>query len=125
MIDVDSTYYLETYLGVDPITAGVLERILLRASDDIALACPAGVPPESALGPVVADQVRRAVCAQAEFYVLNGDTYNEAETAGQEQIGSWSKSVGLTQRRPAGSLAPRAVQYLEPTGLMYRGVDLL
>jgi hypothetical protein len=125
MIAVDSTYYLTTYLGVDPITTGVLARILARASDDIKLACPGGIPDEALSGADVSDLVRRAVCAQAEFYVLNGDTYNRDETAGQEQIGSFSKSVGLTQRRPAGSLAPRALMFLEQTGLMFRGVELL
>jgi hypothetical protein len=125
MIAVDSIYFLETYLGVDPITAGVLPRILARASDDIALACPGGIPDEALLGAGPSDLVRRAVCAQAEFYVLNGDTYNDSETAGSEQIGSFNKAVGLTQRRPAGSLAPRAIQYLEQTGLMYRGVERL
>jgi hypothetical protein len=64
--------------------------------------------------------LKKAVAAQVEYYVTNGDEYNVG-TANSESIGSYSTS-GATAKNPA-ALCPRARAYLEQTGLMFRGVE--
>lgn len=122
MIGVDSTFYLDTYLGKNP--GSDLARLLSRASDDVELACPNGIV-EADLSADEVTLVKKAVCAQVEFYTQNGDVYNESEVAGGEQIGSFQRSVGYQQRRSPAALCPRAMAYLEQSGVAFRGVSLL
>lgn len=119
MAYIDSTYYQSTYYGVDAGTD--FARLAERASDDVDMATQYGI--------VVADlsaadlaMVKKAVCAQVEFYVENGDTYNDSSD-GSESIGKFSRSTA--SRKSPASLCMRARQYLEQTGLMYRGVSVL
>ncbi|MEI8095882.1 MAG: hypothetical protein WCG80_16855 [Spirochaetales bacterium] len=119
---VDAAYYLKTYFGTDP--GQGLERLIARASDDVELACPAGI----VLADLDATQltlVKKATCAQVEFYVSNGDTFNEPERAGSVSIGAFQQTVGYQQRKSPASLCPRAMAYLEQSGLIYRAVGLL
>jgi hypothetical protein len=119
---VDAAYYLKSYLGTDP--GQGLERFLARASDDVELACPAGI----VLADLDAAQlalVKKATCAQVEFYVSNGDTFNESERAGSVSIGSFQHTVSNQQRKSPAALCPRAMAYLEQSGLTSRAVGLL
>lgn len=120
MAYINEAFYRDSYFGEN---AGAdFHRLASRASDDIDAACPSGFVLD-ALPSAQATLVKKAVAAQLEFYVQNGDTYNEA-AGGSESIGSFSRSSGPRQRNPAG-LCPRARSYLEQTGLMYRGVAVL
>ncbi len=119
---IDLAYYSDTYFGVD---AGAdFPRLAARASDDIDLATGHSFVFGSLTEPVLT-LVKKAVCAQVEVYVQNGDTYNDGENAGSEQIGSFSRTVGYQQRKSPAALCPRARAYLEQTGLMFRGVEVL
>jgi hypothetical protein len=119
---IDLAYYSDTYFGVD---AGAdFPRLAARASDDIDLATGHSFVFGSLTEPALT-LVKKAVCAQVEFYVQNGDTYNETESAGNEQIGSYSRTTGFQQRKSRASLSPRAQAFLEQTGLMFRGVEVL
>ena len=115
MAYIDSTYYLETYHGVD--AGSDFDRLAERASDDIDMATQYRIVIAD-LAPALLGMVKKAVCAQVEFYIENGDTYNESGS-GSESIGKFSHSASS---RPApASLCMRARQYLEQTGLTYRG----
>jgi hypothetical protein len=118
---IDSDYYKTTYLGKDPGDSSELARLIARASDDVDLACRGPVAEGSVLADVFA-LVKKATAAQVEYYVLNGDGYNEDQTVGGESIGGWSRQVNLTQQRPAMSLCPRAQAYIDQTGLNFAGV---
>jgi len=116
---ITQTYYDDTYFGVDAGTE--FNRLAARASDDIDIATRYQI--------VVADltaaelaMVQKATAAQLEFYVQNGDPYNEPESAGSEQIGSFQRSTGYQQRKSPAALCPRAVAYLEQSGFMNREV---
>lgn len=120
MSHIDLAYYSDTYFGVD---AGAdFPRLAARASDDIDLATGHSFVFGSLAEPALT-LVKKAVCAQVEFYVQNGDTYNEY-AAGGESIGSFSRSAGAAGSKPS-ALCPRAKAYLEQTGLMFRGVEVL
>lgn len=113
---ITQSFYDSTYYGVS--AGSDFNRLAARASDDIDIATMHGI--------VLADLtdaelllVQKATAAQVEFYVQNGDTYNE-HGAGGEQIGSF-KAAAQAPRAPA-ALCPRALAYLEQTGLMFRGV---
>lgn len=120
----DSTYYLTTYLGTDPGNSTELNRALARASDDVDLATQFGIV-EADLSSQNLTLVKKANCAQAEFYVMNGDTYNEPEKAESISILSFSQNKALTQPKPVGGLCARAMQFLEQTGLMERRAALV
>lgn len=118
-------YYKTDYLGVDPSDDTALGRAIARASDDVDM--------QTGYGIVLADldaaqlaMVEKATAAQAEFYVQNGDTYNEAGQVSGERIGSYSRSgaSGASDSSPV-ALCPRARAYLEQSGLMYRGARIL
>lgn len=124
MAYADSTYYLNTYYGTDPGNSTELNRALARASDDVDIATQFSI----VVGDLSADiltLVKKANCAQAEFYVMNGDTYNEPERAESVSILSFSQNKALTQPKPTGGLCARAMQFLEQTGLMERRAALV
>lgn len=118
-------YYKTDYLGVDPQDDTALARAIARASDDVDMQTMHGI----VLANLDAAQlalVQKATAAQAEYYVQNGDTYNEAGGSGSERIGSYSRGGSSGSSGSRGqSFAPRAMAYLEQSGLMYRGARIL
>lgn len=119
MAYITLAYYTDTYFGVS--AGSDFNRLAARASDDIDIATMHGIV-EADLTAAELAMVQKATCAQVEYYVQNGDTYNEPETAGSEQIGSFQRSTGYQQRKSPTALCPRAAAYLEQSGLMGRGV---
>lgn len=122
MVAVDTDFYLSQYRGTDP--GQDLPRLLARASDDVDLATRLSIV-DAELDAMQLSLVKKAVCAQAEFYTVNGDTFNEPQVAGSEQIGSFQRSTGYQQRVSPVALCPRSMLYLEQSGLTYRGVEVL
>ncbi len=120
----DATFYLSDYLGTDPGDSQALARYLARASDDIDLATQFQIVTVDLSAQNLA-LVKKANCAQAEFYVMNGDTYNDQERAESIGILSFSRNKALIQPRPTGSICARAQQYLEQTGLLTRRAALV
>lgn len=125
MAYVTESYYTSTYFGT---SAGTdFNRLAARASDDITAQCP--IQNKDATGEVLdlslltirqLALLQKATCAQIEWYVNNGDDYNDGGQVGSFQIGAYSQQKNLTQQRAAGALSPRAQAYLEQSGLMSR-----
>lgn len=77
-----------------------------------------------------ADRVRNAVCAQIEFYVDQGGITANERAAAQNQpksftVGNFSMTNGTTAATKVagtGEVDVRVFRYLQPTGLLYRGV---
>jgi hypothetical protein len=125
------SYYTGTYFGA---SAGTdFNRLAARASDDITNACP--MQARDALGEALdltglsLEQVallKKATCAQIEYYVQNGDDYNDGASGSGARIGSYSEGTSgrVAVKNPAG-LAPRASAYLEQSGLMARAVKVI
>lgn len=116
---IDATYYNSTYFGKSAGTE--FDRLAARASDDVDIACLNQIVLAD-LDEVQLSLLKKAVAAQIEYYVVNGDEYNESGVSG-ESIGSFSTS-GARVKNPA-SLCPRSMAYLEQTGLMFRGMEAL
>lgn len=108
-----------------------LDKLIREASDKIDNATMMRIGGEEGLArlsPVIAERVRRATVAEVEFLGAVGGTA-EVETAaklGGFSIGKFSVSGGSSASGGADdSLSPSALSYLEPTGLLQRGISIL
>src|SRR5690554_5133909 len=126
---IDAEYYNNTYKGVD--AGDELDRYIERASDLVDQVTGYKIADLSALHPRIQELVKKATAAQVEFYVLNGGAEGvDGSTDGsfsQVSIGAFQYQSGrINQQIPAGKqehrVAPAALAYLEPTGLLYQGV---
>ena|SRR5690554_4114462 len=126
---IDAEYYNNTYKGVD--AGDDLDRYIERASDLVDQVTGYKIADLSALHPRIQELVKKATAAQVEFYVLNGGPEGvDGSTDGsfsQVSIGAFQYQSGrINQQIPAGKqehrVAPAALAYLEPTGLLYQGV---
>lgn len=130
MAYVTESYYETTYFGVD--AGAYFNRLAARASDDITAACPMAdkdstgeVLDQAALTVEQLALLKKATCAQIEWYVQNGDDYNEASGGNGARIGSYSEGSGGASIKRAAGLAPRAKGYLEQSGLMSRAIHVI
>src|SRR5690554_3767516 len=126
---MDAESYTNTYKGVD--AGDELDRYIERASDLVDQVTGYKIADLSALHPRIQELVKKATAAQVEFYVLNGGPEGvDGSTDGsfsQVSIGAFQYQSGrINQQIPAGKqehrVAPAALAYLEPTGLLYQGV---
>ena len=119
---VDESYYLDIYKGAE--VYDDLGVLLDRASDIVRQHTLYRLVGVDSLPFFMRDNVRKAVCAQAEFIDQNGglDALNSVGTA-SFSIGKFSMSSGSagggSGRSPAAS--PLMLSYLEAVGLLYRG----
>src|SRR5690554_4202525 len=129
MAYIDAGYYNNVYKGVD--VGEDFERYAERASDLIDQVTGYKIADLAALHPRIQELVKKATAAQVEFYALNGGPEGvDGSTDGsfsQVSIGAFQYQSGrINQQIPAGKqehrVAPAALAYLEPTGLLYQGV---
>lgn len=123
---VDESYYRDVYKGAE--VDGDLPALLDRASDIVRQHSLYKLDDISALPFFMQDNVKKAVCAQAEFIESNGglDTFG-SWSAASFSIGRFSiwgnasrkNSENGRDRSPAAS--PLMLSYLEAVGLLYRG----
>lgn len=119
---VDESYYHDVYKGAE--VYDDLGVLLDRASDIVRQHTLYRLDDVDSLPFFIRDNVRKAVCAQAEFIDQNGglDALNSTGTA-SFSIGKFSMSAdsagGGSGRSPAAS--PLMLSYLEAVGLLYRG----
>ncbi len=130
MAYVTESYYESTYYGIDAGTD--FNRLAARASDDITANCPLAEKDSTGeallLDDLTTEQLallKKATCAQIEYYVQNGDDYNDASGGSGARIGSYSEGSGGKSIKKAGGLAPRAAGYLEQSGLASRAVHVI
>src|SRR5690554_7948692 len=127
---IDAEYYNNTYKGVD--AGDDLDRYIERASDLVDQVTGYNIRDFEALPPFIQEQVKKATAAQVEFYVLHGGPGGVDGTDGafnQAAFGYFEyQTARMGQQTPAGKqehrVAPAALAYLEPTGLLYRGVGI-
>lgn len=73
-------------------------------------------------------RLEMAVCAQAEYILENGgvSALSEDDSGGSVSLGKFSYSGSSSGARgSACALCLQAASMLEPTGLLYKGVDVL
>lgn len=119
---VDESYYRDVYKGAE--VDDDLGVLLDRASDIVRQHTLYRLDDISALPFFMQDNVKKAVCSQAEFIDANGglDMFAGGGAA-SFSIGKFSMSgnasVNGRDRSPAAS--PLMQSYLEAVGLLYRG----
>ena len=112
---VTKLYYDSTYFG-STLTESLFNKFNARSEEDINSMAQFVF---SDLAAYQQELVKKAICAQIDYYAMNGETFNESESS-SESIGRYSYSGGKSTRRMA--FAPRAMQYLETAGVMNRAI---
>ena len=109
----DLTYYKGTYKGFDPQDDDEIEKMLERATDDINMRCSCTPLVESDYHPNQWEYIKKANCAQAEYYLLNGEGYNEGGSP-SATLGRFSYSGG---EKGSSSFSSRFSNYLASSGI--------
>lgn len=110
-----TTYYRSTYIGATCSDDTVLGKWLSRASDDIDALVVSEID-TTTLSASELTALQKACCAQAEYYVRNGDSGGSFSSV---SLGSFSISGAENN---GGVVCERAARYLYLANLLYRGV---
>lgn len=122
---IDQSYYLDTYIGADPNDARMLQKAINRAEEVINILTSYRVADTqdeeykggfSNLRPFIQEQVRKAVAAQTEHYILNGgyDALQQSAQQTSANIGGFSFNGEKVPEVPEKVLA-----LLSTTGLLH------
>ncbi len=126
MAIVTQTYYENTYIG-GAIASTDFARFEARAEDIIAQVTRYKVNAENigSLPAPLQEAYKKAICAQMEYYNLNGiDVALAGASAASFTVGKVTVNDGQKATGKATMLCPSAAAYLEQTGLMSRSVDI-
>lgn len=115
---IDINYYLNEYFGANPNDDDLLTRMIIRASEDLDALTGYQITDISEYDAIVKNLIYKATAAQTEYYVLNGENYNEVQTD-SVSIGKYSESGSKVSGKI--KLCARARMFLEQSGLMFRG----
>ena len=117
-------YYNSVFLG-ESVDDADFPGLLSRASEIVEEMCMYRISETNfqSLNSDVQDRVKKAICAQIEYLDANGggdlDMGNDFQSAG---LGKFSYTKASSADGTSQSLySPRALRYLFPTGLLYRG----
>lgn len=119
------SYYSKTFKG-EPVNEADFPSLLFRAWEIIGELTMYRVSENtvSCLPIEMRECVKKAVCAQIEYMDANGgsdlDNGNDLQSAGLGKF-NYAKSAGSDGDTSSRMYAPRALRYLAPTGLLYRG----
>lgn len=130
MAIVTYEYYNNTYYG-EPIAQAAFPRYELRAEELIA-SITRGADFDS-LPSAFQTAYKKAICAQVEYYVLQGinvategaSTGDASYTIGKISVGRGGSGSSAAASGGYSMIAPAARGYLEQTGLLSRHVDTL
>ena len=130
---VDEDYYNNVYKGVQ--VEEDLSVLLERASDIVRQNCIYVIDDIEKLPSFMQENIKKAVCAQAEFMEMNGGI--EAFSGGNFSAGSGfsigkfstsggssSGSAGGGSGNFSGRCSPDMLAYLESIGFLYRGAGV-
>lgn len=120
---VDFAYYSGVYMGKEA-DAVSFPALCARAEDVIgALTRWADETKIMSLPARIQTLFKKAICAQIDFFALNGvetinDTGSGGFTVGKVTVHGKQNSGGTSGGRAADAVSPQSVLYLEQTGLM-------
>ena len=119
---VDAAYYTDVYKGVEVYDA--LDVLLERSFDIVQQHTLYRLDDISKLPSFMQENIRKAVCAQAEYINANGGLeWLNSGGAVSFSIGKFSMSGGSSGSGASSqqTAAPTMLAYLEAVGLLYRG----
>ena len=124
---VDYTFYTTVYMGSEAEQAS-FPALCARAADIVG-ALTRWVDPDT-LDAWTLTLYKKAICAQVDFFALNGlDSVaggpDTGFTVGKVSISGKSGSDMVRKGVMAANLSPLVQMYLEQTGLMYPGVPVV
>lgn len=131
MAIVDFAYYSTIYLGqeADQTSFPALEA---RAEDVICSMTRWQVTEDTiaSLPPSVQTMVKKAICAQVDYFAVNGldaiaGNDGRGFTVGKVTITGKSGGEVVRKGAMASAVSPAALMYLEQSGLMYPGVPAI
>lgn len=124
---IDKKYYDDEFNGESVEDVTEFDRMTKRASEviDQLTMYKVAMNGLESLNDFQQEQAKKATAAQVEFYQLKGG-YTEVES-GEDfsnfSIGSFTYSKGgASSNKQADRISPSTMTYLEPTGLLYRGI---
>ena len=118
---VDAAYYTDVYKGAEVYDA--LDVLLERSFDIVQQHTLYRLDDISKLPNFMQENIKKAVCAQAEYINANGGLeWLDSGGAASFTIGKFSMSGGSSGGATAKQIAaPTMLAYLEAVGLLYRG----
>ena len=124
---VDFTYYSTVYMGMEADQASF--PALCARAEDVVGALTRWVDPET-LSPFQMTLYKKAVCAQVDFFAVNGlDSVsggdNRGFTVGKVHLNGTSGSDIVKKGAMAEKLSPLVTMYLEQSGLMNPAVPVV
>lgn len=122
---IDFDYYTNTYQG-SPVDEDAFPRLAQRASEVIDSVTQYRIRDIDKLPPFFQKQVKNATAAQVEFYQVNGgyEALIEQDFS-NVRIGNFNyggNGSGGGSSISADDCSKKVFDFLEPTGLLYRGV---
>ena len=128
MATVTYAYYKDIYLG-EPIADTDFPRAEAAAERLVNQITRGRAVDLAALPPALQDAVKNAICAQVEYYALNGVEVSiggkmaDSWTVGRVHVSEGSSAAAKIG--PATMVCPNAVSILEQTGLLNPAVPVL
>lgn len=119
---VDAAYYTDVYKGVEVYDA--LDVLLERSFDIVQQHTLYRLDDISKLPNFMQENIKKAVCAQAEYINANGGLeWLDSGGIASFSIGKFSMSGGSSGSGSSSqqTAAPTMLAYLEAVGLLYRG----
>lgn len=122
---IDESYYKAKFHG-EPVDSADFPALCERASEIVEEMAMYRVTEQNLVAYPEATQERfkKAVCAQIEYLDANGGSELDTGTGNIQgaSLGKFSYTVGAAGGGSGQSIqSPRALRYLAPTGLLYRG----
>ena len=125
MAYVDYTYYTDVYFGAS-LEADDWNRYEARAEEAIDLLCRGRIASGeiASNSPAVQTLVRKAICAQIEYYIENGievavgGIKDSGFTVGKVTVHGASGAAAKAATGAQTMISPQAIAFLEQTGLI-------
>lgn len=123
---VDPAYYKDNWHGSFDGSEEELRILLSRAADAVNIAITMSGYTVHTVPDMVAENVKKSVCAQADYIEAQGGVSCMADAGSvvSATIGKFSYQSGASGSAAGSMLCSLAYQYLIPTGLLYRGCML-
>lgn len=119
MAYIDYAYYTDVYKGVPIQDADTFSRLSERATDIINQLSCYTIKNLADLPEFAQEQVKKATAAQVEYFYYAGEISIHGDVFGNVKLGDFNYSGGTPS-----AISPAVINYLRPTGLLYRGVTV-
>jgi hypothetical protein len=123
---IDYAYYTDDFKGVS-VSAEEFDRLVRRASDkiDSLTSYVLHRADFTQLAQLIQENVKKATAAQVEYLVtLGGELAVHGDEPSSVSISNFSYSTESEGKGPQ-TFSPVVLEYLRPTGLLYRGVNAI